>query len=289
MNWIHVTQIEEDTVVVNMAVSSSHSMAPLEAAVYTVHEIVQSYPPPYTLMLSGGIDSQAMAYAWKQSGVEFQSVSVKYNNDMNSHDLESLTEFSQLHDIPIQYINFDLLTFLSDEYDHWASSYNCASPCICAYMKMSEEIKDGTVIFSGNFLSNTSTTQHILDYTILGLYRYAKQSTKSVVPFFFIETPELAYSFLPYTELVGGDGYDFKSNMYRLAGFPIIPQPQKYSGFEKVKDYYDLHYSHLQSVKDKLQFAGKRSKRTFDQLLRYPYERKLGVPTLRFIISNENN
>jgi hypothetical protein len=263
-------------------------MSPLDAGIRAVNYIVENYPSPYTLMLSGGIDSQAMLWAWHKSEKEFRVLSARYNQNMNSHDLKTLEEFSLLYQIPITFLDFDVLDFLEKDYDRWANTYNCSSPQICTYMKIASLVTSGTRVFSGNYIDGNIA----LSYTILGLKRYAEITSTPIVPFFFLSTPELAYSF---TDIICNqashnnyyEDYRNRVKCYNEGGYPVIAQDIKYTGFEKVKDYYDQHCKHLVSIKHKLMVSSNPSRRVFDLLLRHPYERKLKHPKLKFILNDK--
>lgn len=255
---------------------------PLKAATDAVLDIVRNYPAPYTLMLSGGIDSQAMLWAWLQSGVTFKSLTITYNSIYNYHDIKNTISVAEKFKYKFNYHNFDVFHFLENEYTEYAHKYHCSSPHICTYMKMSEIAKDGTVIFSGNYLE---TPRAILNYTMLGMHRYSDGNNNRIVPYFFLHTPELAYSFLPEVEknlkIFQSDEmfpyYQFKSTVNQNSGFPVIPQETRLSGFEVVKDYYDAP-KYIQKIKpiDRLKYAKYNSKRTFDLLFRYPLLLSMG-------------
>jgi hypothetical protein len=287
MNWVK-TQIKTDQLILDLSVDY-HALNPLDAGIYTVNYIVKNYPPPYTLMLSGGVDSQSMLWAWHKSGHKFNTISAKYNHDMNYHDLKTLEEFSLKYQIPMTFIEFDLLDFLENDYDEWANRYDCSSPQICTYMKLASLITDGTRIFSGNYINSNHANPLSLDYAILGIERFSKISNTSIVPFFLLETPELAYSFDNILKQVPSDDfYKWKVNTYQQSGYPVIPQETKLTGFEKVKDYYDQHYKHLVTTNHKLMITSNPSRRVFDLLLRHPYERKLKHPKLKFILNDKS-
>lgn len=231
----------------------------------TITKIVETYPGPYYLMASGGIDSQAMIYAWINSKKPFHVVSYKYNENYNSHDFDTLKKFSIENDFFVEYKNFNFLNFLENNLTSYAIEYQCASPQICGYMAMCDEIIDGTKIFSGNFVSFQGPA---LTYSILGLYRYA-QHKKNVIPFFFQHDPEIAGCFMPYYKKYGNDEkYETKIRSYVGNNIPIIPQETKFSGFEKIKDFFD-NRTDLVTNQDRLRFAKRGSKRIFDIQYRY--------------------
>lgn len=245
----------------------------LDAAIQTVHTIVREYPAPYTLMCSGGVDSQAMLWAWHKSGQPYTVLSVKYISDsiwFNQHDISTLVQFSELHSIPITYAEFDVIEFLENNLSAVATINECDSPQICTHIQMTNLVPEGTAIFSGNYMS--LEFQIPLTYTLLGMHRYARQlketSKLRVVPFFFLHTPELSHSFKkPSTNHTG---YLYKCDIYSYNGFPVIAQSKKYTGFEQLKEYYD-RFSDRVSRKARIVYSEKPSNRVFDLLFRYPY------------------
>jgi hypothetical protein len=253
-----------------------------------IHEISEKFPPPYHLMVSGGIDSQTMLWFWKQSGIPFTATSIRYknNNDdsvFNEYDLLQLKEFADMHDITVHYKDLDILHFLENELETYANNYQCTSPQICTHMKISEMCEDGTVLFSGNFKTQTALT-----YTILGLSRYQAVTNRNLIPFFLLHDAELAAStdrFEAEAKKLNYDtinamlhGYYLRVAILHAAGIPVIPQEQKFTGFEKIKDYYDAKDKEhaLVSTIDRLRFSKPGlSRRVFDLLFRYKLTDKI--------------
>lgn len=276
MKWVKFNNNVVDFYIPNLKYISV-----LEAAKSTIETILQNYPPPYHLMVSGGIDSQAMLYLWNKFGKDFIPTSVIYNQDFNLHDLLDIDKISYEYSFSVKYIHFDLLHFLQHDLNDYAHRYKCSSPCINAHIKMSEGL-NGTVIYSGDFLTNAKPT---LSNAILGLYRASLDRT-SIIPFFFLHTPELAYSLQP-TQLtvqeIGDRQYDPKVMRYLKNGIPVQRQEIKTTGFEKVKDYYDKNFYELVPKLNRIKYAVKQSKRTFDLLLRYPYEDIFDTTKLKYV------
>jgi hypothetical protein len=135
---------------------------------------------------------------------------------------------------------------------------------------MSEQLTEGTIIFSGNFITDTDYT-----YTILGLQRYADNSNKSIIPFFLLHDPEIAGLRLNDSGRPTNNGYSKKINHYIELGAPVIPQPKKQTGFEVIKDYYDTRKDLVVPPKIRLKYANMPSKRKFDLLFRYMLMEKI--------------
>lgn len=231
---------------------------------------ISSIPPPFNLLCSGGSDSQAMLYIWKKAKVDFIVHTALYvinNQVMNRHDIKELEQWAMLTNTPIIFHYIDLDYFLNHELIHYAKKYTCTSPQLCTHMKISDTVLKkfkGTIVFSGNYGPIA-----LYDGTIHGLDRYAQETT--VIPFFFQHSLELAsavHNICVHTKntIQHTTSYDLKIKSMNQAGIPIIPQPDKQTGFEIVKEHYDhLTISKLEKVK----YAGMPSKRPFDIAFRY--------------------
>lgn len=280
MDWIEVNLKNKKDYYLKIPVIEDLGLDSLLEAHRTVDYIVNRYPAPYVLYLSGGVDSQAMLWAWHTSGQDFKAVSYVYNTTMNLHDLNSgMTEFLTQNNIKIdiERRNVDLLSFYNDTYDWYSQEYRCGSPHICAYMYMADDQQDGTIIFSGNGVEACESYRgKFYTKNEWGLYHYGYKSNKSIVPFFFAETSSLHFSFSQYCE-----HKKHKAQIYQDAGYPVVAQdlvPNKYnssrfSGFEEIKDYYDRFFSQKITPKHLLvRPPDQKSKRVYDVLLRNPYE-----------------
>ena len=251
------------------------SISAVEAAIQTVNYICKFYPPPYTLMLSGGVDSQAMLYAWILSNHKFETFSAVYTDNINWYDVCTIQEFSNSFNVKINYINFDVISFLENEHQIYSEKYICGSPHFTTYMKLSDLVGKGTTIFSGSFLTR-GRIKFFWSRNELGLLHYTILGKKNCVPFFFNETQDLCYAFR-HTGLpdVINDYYS-KVTMYQYNGFPVIPQSDKFNGFEKLKEKYDsIDHPKLASLSsDILTKTGNTSRRNFDFLYRNKFEAK---------------
>ena len=263
---------------------------PVTAAIEAVNDIVENYPAPYNVLVSGGIDSQAMLYAWKMSNHPFNAVSFRYNQDFNWHDIKTLPQFCEQENIEYQIIDFDYFDFLENEYDSIARKYCCSSPQIAMHIKMAIMLP-GTNVFSGNFLLPQGAS---LSCAILGTYRFGMtEEGKNTIPYFFLHTPELAYSrnYFSYSNprdhgsQTGDSDYNRLVNIYQAMGFPVIPQEKKLTGFEKFKEHYDSHQYVLMDKTNRMRYHDKPSHRPFDWLFRYPYERMFGDSPLSYVLN----
>ena len=260
----------------NISNKECYDSTALEAGKNTVKYIVNNYPEPYYICASGGVDSQAMIYAWLISGTPFYICTAIYNNYLNKHDIENLEKFLKIHNLEVNYLELDVLHFLENEHDFYARQYYSGSPHITTYMKIADILEGGTVIFGGNFMDNE--TIRFVDYNVFSLYHYAVLSKRPCVPFFLCETEELAYSFKLTPKILEDkinkiNNYQAKVNRYHEHGYPVIPQEKQINGFEKIKEYYDDHLPRPITLREKVwRTIHQRSRRNFDLLFRNKYE-----------------
>lgn len=265
IDWIDVKNYGHDYVLTIPEKKNNYKNV-FDASLENIKYICDNYPPPYTLFVSGGIDSQAMLYLWNKSNVPYTALSVRYNKNLNSHDLDTLHLFSRCHNIQINYLDFDITNFLETEYFQYIENFRCGSPHICSYMKFTDFVKKGTSIFSGNFLGRN--TNNFFTQNVFGLYRYAVTTKKSIVPFFLSETKNMAYAL--------EEQYKTKEENYIYNGIPIIKQEKNFTGFEKIKELYDSDTRITMSRKE-IVFSrpkNQKSERKFDIIFRNKFELK---------------
>lgn len=254
----------------------------IDIAVRTVRSIVRKYPPPFNLCVSGGVDSQAMLFAWKKAGVPFNVISFKYSDGngkiFNEHDLENLALFAAQHDLTVDYREINVIDFFENDLVKMATDIQCTSPQICTHAMIASTIKDGTIIFSGNALYKSAT---MYNYTVFGLQRFS-EIKRNIIPFFFLYDKFIAGAFLGLSKNIDMTEYKHKCRLYQQAGFPVIPQPDKYNGFELIKEYYDEQSDRI-TTGDRLQFINKPSKRVFDVLFRYRLSKSIVYRDTAFV------
>jgi len=260
---------ENENLLCDLSGINVEAESPLEESIKAVNEIVKNYPAPYYVMASGGIDSQAMVYAWYKAGVPFTILHFTYNDDFNEHDINPLKIFVKNLNLSITYHNIDHFSFLKNELKDYAKKYVCASPHITFYMKMADMVKDGTVVFSGHPLVENGIVHN---FSQLGLYRYSKLSGRSTIPNFFLHTPSLGRAWFNHSIATHKNidhilqKYGLRCYMYATADFSIIPS-KKLTGFENYKLLFDKH-PELISLGQRLRHF--KNKHVYDILFRHP-------------------
>lgn len=250
--------------------------APIVESVRLVHDISKRYKPPYYLLVSGGIDSQATLYAWKESKIPFKAISFRYNKTFNDHDLHTLELYSKRHNIDVTFIDIDYFDFLNNDVVTYSTKYICNSPQILFYMKFCDAISDGTLIFSGSYMGMTGFR---LTYSQLGLLNYKIISNRSMVPYFLTDNAKISGSFFKteydfvQSTIEGGTPdswyfpYSARCMIYKNGGFDIIPSLSKYTGFENYKVFFD---NINDSLAKRQKSINRRGRHNFDILYRWP-------------------
>lgn len=248
---------------------------PLELAQKVAWELHHDHGP-LTVMLSGGVDSQACAYAFKTAGVPVRFVMARYNNGMNDHDILSSEEFYTAHGIEREIIDVDILSFHENELRLWAERYFCTSPHLLSHMRIAAQV-GGAVVFSGCVVTSDDAVGR-LDYQTFALERYRERSDQPVIGYFFSYDPALhaAFSALPSAsrKATNVEAYSRKCAIYREGGFPVIPQVSKLHGFEKVKEHYD---GAALPFEDRIKYKERGSKRPYDFFFRFALEDLAGI------------
>ena len=213
------------------------------------------------LCLSGGIDSEAMLRAFMSSSVPFQAVIMRFNDNLNFFDIETIIPFCNKNHIDYKIFDLDILDFFeSGKYLYYGQMYQCQSPQLAAHLYLCDHIK-GCPVLSWQppeifFHVDSKNKTQQFSFGLPGqlhsvLLRYFIKKQKFGVPFFFLYTPELLSAFfqLPFLQKMiwfgrkGKDvrySYKTKCMSYKQSGFSIKPRNNKYTGFERVRYHYDL-------------------------------------------------
>ncbi len=241
----------------------------LDAIRNHVHNIAATMPAPYTLFVSGGVDSQAMLFAWWLSGIPFKAVNIAYQG-YNDHDYLETIQFASKYNIKVERIWIDIVDFLENRLESYALKYECSSPQLCTHMAFTELITEGTKILSGNL---PIPDQPSMNNTIFGLQRFATMTHANMVPFFLMSdeiVASIAANFAINLEAEPMENYEFKCLVYTKLGIPVIPQCTKLTGFEQLKEYYAQFPERVTSDM-RLRHSSLLSHSVFDHLFRNKY------------------
>ena len=269
---IDVKLIEED---IHRVLSTDLSLIK-QRAVERAYEFVGMNP---VICLSGGIDSQAMLNIIHDQNLPYTAITFDFGNGFNSQELEDAKRFAEFFNIDLKIIKLDVMRFLYTDLYEFAGKYNLTSPQFavhCYFLEVIKSLGYTGAIFGGNgFLLNQDSVEFSLnDAQLLDLEKYSQISQFKVIPSFLsfdrdlcltlslstsITPPDIEpinpfnkTDFDPVTRTIKqiirvseADRYTSKIKSYEKLGCKLIPQSNKKTGFEQIKEYHNsLNDSH---------------------------------------------
>jgi hypothetical protein len=208
------------------------------------------------LCLSGGADSQAMIQCWQEANLKFDTAILVFNDGLNSHDTDHARLFCEQHNIIPILININIVEYLTRDHYILAEKYRCTSPQFSAHYKMFDILRDmgytGICCGGTAFAKDETCWGPALSAAQLNYLEYAKINEYPIMGNFLGYYPDLCWSIAILTpsqfnwkvsineslEKATLRRYLAKVQGYRRHGFSIIPQENKFTGFEKVKEYF---------------------------------------------------
>lgn len=243
-----------------------NTLSPFKESVRACQLIYEKYQKPLIVCLSGGLDSECMIQAVQASEVPYKVAIMRFVPDFNKHDIIFAEEYCRLHHIKPTYYDIDIIQFYeSGEFCEYAIKYRTNSPQFCAHIWMADQIEDGVVLLAGsspylNYYDKAGTllkectlfTPEDKEYATDRLFQI---KNKPGVAHFFQYTTELYFSFL-FKTIAGSslkirhkyalnNHYEFKKTIFKQGGFNteiFVQRNEKFTGFEKVKEYYASLY-----------------------------------------------
>lgn len=215
------------------------------------------------LCLSGGIDSQAMVLCWQEAGIKFDVIIGVFKDGLNKHDSDHAKMFCQTYNIPYKELEIDIIQLLTRENYALSEKYKSYSPHFNVHYKIVEILAEQGytgVCFGGvtPFKRNDSYGDNFFGTP----FYFLKIQNILPIPMqgsFLSFYPELAWAIALLGSGIEADGnvlssklftqdsinqlnelrYKEKIESYRKAGFNIIPQEKKFTGFELVKKHFE--------------------------------------------------
>lgn len=209
------------------------------------------------LCLSGGVDSQAMIQCWTEAGLKFDVAILEFENDLNNHDVSVALEYCSKHEIKPVMLKLNVIQFLTRECIEVGTKYKCTSPHFITHYQMFDMLRQlgytGICCGGTAFARNHKEWGPVPSAAQANYIEYSKQTKFPVIGNFLGYDPNLCWSIALLTpehdvewvinksqvmDEVNAARYAAKLIGYCKHGFDIIPQDNKYTGFELVKDYF---------------------------------------------------
>lgn len=211
------------------------------------------------LCFSGGIDSQAMIQCFVEAKCDFDIIICKFNDGLNTQDTDHAEWFCKTKNYQYKIIMFDVVKFLIRDNMPIGEKYKSVSPQFNVHYKLSEILAEQGytgVVFGGTVPMRVDDTYG--SNVISAPFYFTKNIDKFAIPFqgsFLSYSPELVWAItLQCDPFIGENPNHFlytavekenttrymqKIYSYWKTGLDVVPQSRKYTGFEKVKIYFE--------------------------------------------------
>lgn len=245
------------------------------------------------LCLSGGVDSQAMIQSWMEAGLKFDIAVMVFKGEHNNHDYDHAKLYCDKIGIDPVLVEIDVINFLVRDNHEFGEKYRCTSPHFNTHYKFFDKLREmgytgicggGTALAKGKDGWGPVPTPAQMNYV-----EYARLNEFPVINNFLGYDPKLCWTIAlltpPHdTMWVGAvetldsikvdneKRYRAKVVGYQNHGFDVIPQEEKFTGFEKVKDYFADKYNDGWA---------------FEKKFRYPLEKRFGSASGQLLLTTE--
>lgn len=234
-----------------------------------------------SIFFSGGVDSELILRAYLKIGVNPEVFIVRYENDLNIHDISYAVVICDILGVKYNIVDFDLQKFYENDAEAIADQAQIDTAKMLPHLKFSE-CASGLIIVGDSDTSWIRTdsdyskkgTWVIRDYEFdLGLDKYSILHSRTAIHGWWRWTPGLVLSYtqLNWFKQLTNDEFPGKLgvNSTKMLGFreqfpDLIPRP-KYTGFERIQPVIDEFESYL-SKKNGGFIYRQTVDRTLDQL-----------------------
>ena len=213
------------------------------------------------LAVSGGADSQAMIQSFVEADIPVELTHLTFKNNYNQHDTEFAVSTAERFNLPINLIELDALPFLHHQLDEYADRYQCSSPQFaCHHWYYEQLIVQGYtgVVAGGDSWTPTEdswswaitgprqswlTFGQVNNWPIMGNFLASSWQLNLALACchsrraWFKQSKDIDQAGRLSRETIR-DRYQEKLEAYARFGFDIEPQANKFTGFEKIKDYF---------------------------------------------------
>lgn len=250
-DWISVSFTDTDMVwnvnITEEMLDVAYSATLEENCKLAVMNLPSSVGSRPAVCLSGGVDSQTVVDTFLYAGVTPEVVIFNFLDDHNIHDVSHAIKFCESRNITPRLIDLDVIWFLNNQSYDFATKYKISSPQFAVHLYLTGKLKDlgyTSAIFGGNNLTQyTDFSWYTPTKEETDWCKYSKAINFPIIGSFWLQDWRLslmATIFTPYVNATDAmHRYESKILCYKTMGYDVIPQEQKYNGFETIKKYYE--------------------------------------------------
>lgn len=271
-NWLDVSNFVHHKPCLNVTLKSSFFdslkfdlVSFKEYRIGAVEKLLPMLGSRPALCLSGGIDSQATWQCFNEAGIDIDTYVLVFKNELNKQDVDHAIKFAAYKNINLNFIEIDILNFLSRENADYSKKYKSLSPHFNTHYKLCDILKSknytGFVCGGGSPLLTADVSEWMSNYSqnFLNYINYSQVTDTLCQGNFLGFDPKLAWAisimtpifthekyggFMNHAERLQAEYQRYKEKVmgYKATGFDILPQHTKYTGFELVKEKLEEMY-----------------------------------------------
>ena len=201
--------------------------------------------------LSGGVDSQAVCLLLREANIDFKIAIMQYEDNLNDMDVSSAIHFCNSKGFEYELVQFNVVSFLTHDLHQYVARYECPSPQFSVHFKFYEMLihAGATSIlaggsapywYQGHLIYPTTRSQNawtvFAEKNDFNLYGNVLGWSADIALPLMMNTANVDV----YGETLTGR-YKSKVDGMHAVGLDVIAQPNKYTGFEKIKQLFAHH------------------------------------------------
>ena len=238
-----------------------------------------------SLCLSGGGDSQFMLLMLLEANIPVEAYTYRLKwgvETVNASDVEIARTLCEKYAIKQHFIDIDSKELLDNKLEEYTSKYNCFSPQVVCHLNFLEQIKDVENIVMGDdapyFVFNSSLQSVDLSMSIHS-YGYILEAYRNFERIYnvklhknhFFETPEIFYLACKHNiDVVNANKQHLEVHnrsatavsTYKYVYYNMLLEKlkldeplSKYTGFERLKDYFASKTGDIDAFDKKYRFT----------------------------------
>lgn len=222
-----------------------------EEVLHTASNIGKLADKPIALWLSGGIDSEVVARAFLELGIDFTAISFKHSTGTNDHDIRWAKKFCAENNINHKILTFDTDYFFNIKVQEYISM-GIRSPRVWRYFQLfmietSEQMGMCGVLGSGEQLYKTIDGKICLQYRsdLTIIPQWCEQHNVLHFPYFYQQNSEIFASYIKtdfiscllscpdnFVNVLPNGSLEKMMVIHRF--WPAIERRRKFDGFEQI-------------------------------------------------------
>jgi len=115
------------------------------------HSIRDHYPSEqFSLMFSGGAESEILVRAFRESGIPFKVYIGRYENEINGYDVDFATQACRTMGVPYTFLDFNLKKFLDNDVVDYSLKCEIPYASMCCIMALTDLVDGIPIMGDGN-------------------------------------------------------------------------------------------------------------------------------------------